>query len=118
MPSSIGKVLGPLMTVGGAALLATPLAPLAVPLVGAGLSQTLSPSGVIGSALASNPAAPAVSANPPVAAPTGPPPIPEYATVAGGGQAFAAGGGGGMSQSQQIAQNTMASNPFATFQVS
>jgi hypothetical protein len=113
MPSSIGKSLGPIMTAAGIAAAFIPGGQaFAVPLITAGASSMMSPSGVLGTG-ASPTTPPSAPSNVPVAAPIGPPPAPELATASGGGQAFPA----VSDQSTQIAQNTMANNPFATIQV-
>jgi hypothetical protein len=113
MPSSIGKSLGPIMTAAGIAAAFIPGGQaFAVPLITAGASSMISPSGVLGTG--TTPTTPTPPPNAPVAAPTGPPPAPELATASGGGQAFPAVAPGG-DQSSQIASNMMANNPFAAF---
>lgn len=112
MPSGLAKAIGPVMTAAGIAAAFIPGGQaFAVPLITGGLSQTVSPTGVLGQQPQQVASADRSGSQTAIAPGASTPDIP---MAAGGGQAFQA---TDPSQSTQIAQNMMANNPFATTQV-
>jgi hypothetical protein len=129
MPSSFGqlfgKIMGPLMAVGGAA--AAPFTGGAtLPIALSGLTQTMGPGGVLGSS--ATPTMPSIKAPALTSAPIGsttpdiPTPAGSGLTLAGGGAGAGPGTGAGV-QSPDVIQQAVAnamggqsSDPFAMYQ--